>query len=998
VTKALLVVRDAAEAVLARETLASADPGAFALTCVPSIAAALEHLRVEPPDVVLLELRGDDPRLPDVFEPLERLRTAAPEIPVVVAVDREAEALGAAALHRGARDFVVKRPQRSTLLARVLHHALETERLERSLVATRGREAVLAEDSRRILETAHDAFIRMDEEGRIVGWNRRAETMFGWRRDEVLGRPMVDILIPPAHREAHREGFRRYLESGGALIGRRIRVPALHREGHESVVEISLWVSEEGGPSYNALVTDVTEQSRAEESMRRSEERFRAVFEGATFGIAMLDLQDRIVAANAALQRLLGFGADQLLGVARWKLADPEEGQDDAPERTALLAGRRNSLEAERRFRTRDGRPVWLRIKSSLVRDGAGNPDFVVEMFEDVTHRRHSEEELRGLTVQLLGLIAAAANQAATVDEALRICVMHVCEKLDWPVGHALLTAEDGALIPTLAWHMKDPERYARFQTETMADRFVPSRGFPGRMLVTGRPMWIADVASQTDTPRADAAREAGLRAGFSFPIVFGTDVVGGLEFFTSDAAELDPRFEDALASIGAQLGQVIFRKRMEAEMVYHALHDPLTSLPNRMLFMDRLTHAMARLDRTTKPLALLFIDVDDFKEVNDLLGHAAGDQLLVTLAQRVRSVLRPGDTVARHAGDEFTVLCEGVSGEAEAVMIAERIAEAVRAPFVLKDVERHVGVSIGIALTGDDEAVPDALIRDADVAMYRAKQEGGGRHVMFDEPLRVQVRGRRHRERALKRAIDLGQLRLLYQPGVSLRGEAIEGIEALVRWQHPERGLLTPEEIIPIAEETGLIVPLGQWVLEQACAQAARWREALPSHRRIPLWVNLSSRQLLDGSLPRHVEQVLARTGLEPASLCLEITESVLLDDTDAAIRELQALRALGVCLAIDDFGTGYSALGYLRRFPIVNLKLDRSFVGDLGLDPQATAIARGVVSLAHSLGLTVVAEGVETATQLEQLRSVDCDWGQGFFFARPQTADDLQQMLAKS
>jgi diguanylate cyclase (GGDEF)-like protein/PAS domain S-box-containing protein len=995
VTKALLVVKDAAEAVLARETLATADPGAFALTCVPSISAALEHLRVEPCDVVLLELKGDDPRRPDAFEPLERLRSAAPEIPVVVAVEREAEALGAEALHRGARDFVVKRPQRSTLLARVLHHALETERLERSLVATRGREATLTEDSRRILETAHDAFIRMDPEGRIIGWNRRAETMFGWSRDEVLGRPMMEVIIPHAHREGHREGFRRYLESGGALIGRRLRAPALQRDGHEFVVEISLWVSEEGGRSYNALITDVTEQSRAEESRRRSEERFRAVFESATFGIGILDLQDRIVAANGALQRMLGFDAEQLLGVARWKLSDPEKGESEAPERAALIEGRRDTLEGERRFRTRDGRPVWLRIKSSLVRDVDGNPDFVVEVYEDVTQRRQSEEELRELTVQLLGLIAAAANQAATVDEALRICVTNVCEKLGWPVGHALLAAEDGALIPTLAWYVKDPERFARFRQETMADRFTPSRGFPGRMLETGRPIRVADV-SQTQARRAAAARDAGLRAGFSVPIVFGTEVVGGLEFFMSDAAELDPRFEDALASIGTQLGQVIFRKRMEAEMVYHALHDPLTSLPNRMLFLDRLAHAMARLDRTAKPLALLFVDVDDFKEVNDLLGHDAGDELLVTLAQRVRSVLRPGDTVARLGGDEFTVLCEGVSGEAEAVMIAERIAEAMHAPFELKDVQRHVTVSIGIALTGDDELVPDALIRDADVAMYRAKQEGGGRHVMFDEPLRVQVRGRRNRERALKRAIDLGQLRLLYQPGVSLRGASIEGVEALVRWQHPERGLVTPEEIIPIAEETGLIVPLGQWVLEHACAQAARWREALPTHRPVPLWVNLSSRQLLDGSLPRQVEQVLSRTGLDPASLCLEVTETVLLDDIDAAIRELHALRALGVCLAIDDFGTGYSALGYLRSFPIVNLKLDRSFVGGLGQDPQATAIVRGVVSLAHSLGLTVVAEGIETETQLEHLRQVECDWGQGFLFARPQTADDLQQMLA--
>ena len=441
-------------------------------------------------------------------------------------------------------------------------------------------------------------------------------------------------------------------------------------------------------------------------------------------------------------------------------------------------------------------------------------------------------------------------------------------------------------------------------------------------------------------------------------------------------------------------------RKAFEQRLEYQATHDPLTGLPNRTLFLDRLELALARRRRSNRPVAVLFCDVDHFKVVNDSLGHSAGDRLLVALAERLRDALRPGDTVARFGGDEFVILCDELVTEHDAVAIAERANRAVHEPLTVESTEVFAAMSIGIAFANADTE-PESMIRDADAAMYLAKERGRARYEVYDERMRSTLVERLDIETALRRALTRHELRVVYQPTINLESGLIVGVEALLRWEHPERGPLVPSEFIDVAEETGLIVPIGMWVVEQACRQAQRWQAIRPDGEPMFVSVNLSGRQLDTSALVDNVADVLERTGLEPNLLGLEITESVVMRDPEASTTLLRALKDLGVRLAVDDFGTGYSSLAYLRRFPVELLKVDRAFVD--GLDAQSgdvedRAIVAAVVSLAHTLGMQAIAEGVETAEQLSELRALGCDMAQGFLIARPLTPHALDELLARN
>jgi diguanylate cyclase (GGDEF)-like protein/PAS domain S-box-containing protein len=430
-------------------------------------------------------------------------------------------------------------------------------------------------------------------------------------------------------------------------------------------------------------------------------------------------------------------------------------------------------------------------------------------------------------------------------------------------------------------------------------------------------------------------------------------------------------------------------QKTTEAALTRLALQDPLTGLPNRALFLDRLDLALRRRQRAGQVVAVLFVDLDRFKTVNDTLGHFAGDQLLVAVADRLGKILRPGDTIARLGGDEFAVVCEGLAAAGGAEEIAVRILRSLTAPVVVEGQQIIVSASIGISVSESD-ATPGTMLRDADTAMYEAKEAGRNRFCVFNPASRARTLERLRRAEELRVALDRSELRLCYQLEVDLAEEATTGVEALVRWQHPTLGLLPPSEFIDVAEETGLVVPLGDWVLREACRELAA-RETGDQPGGLRLSVNLSAHQLGVPGLIDTVRDVLAETGLDPSRLCLEITESVLMDDVQSSIDALLDLKALGVRLAIDDFGTGYSSLSYLRRFPVDVVKLDRSFVAGLGVDSAATAIVAAVVNLAHALGILVVAEGVETEAQLVALRALRCDRAQGYYWNRPLPAGEL-------
>jgi len=438
-----------------------------------------------------------------------------------------------------------------------------------------------------------------------------------------------------------------------------------------------------------------------------------------------------------------------------------------------------------------------------------------------------------------------------------------------------------------------------------------------------------------------------------------------------------------------SQMQDITARKAAEHELAERALHDPLTGLPNRLLFLDRVQMALARIEQTRTPVAVFFIDLDRFKLVNDSLGHAIGDGMLIEVGERLTSALRPNDTVSRFGGDEFTILCENID-EDGARRVAARIRASLAEPFSIADRELFASASLGVSITRDHRAVADAMLRDADAAMYRAKERGRSNFEIFDGAMRSQATERLELENDLRRAIDRDELRLLYQPLVWLRTGRAYGVEALLRWEHPSRGLLEPTQFIGMAEESGLIVPIGEWVIAEACRQASKWHK---SGRELAVSINISPRQLNDHALVDVVRRTIEQTGLNPDQICLEITESAAVD---AAGDRLVALKALGVRFALDDFGTGFSSLNQIRSLPPVDaLKIDRSFVEELGHRSADRAIAGAIIGIAGALGLETVAEGIERAGQVEELRSLGCERGQGFFFAEPAPAEAIEALL---
>jgi diguanylate cyclase (GGDEF)-like protein len=431
-------------------------------------------------------------------------------------------------------------------------------------------------------------------------------------------------------------------------------------------------------------------------------------------------------------------------------------------------------------------------------------------------------------------------------------------------------------------------------------------------------------------------------------------------------------------------------RRQAEAKISHMALHDALTNLPNRLLFRQEIENRLAHLGRERK-FAVLCLDLDQFKNVNDTLGHPFGDKLLCQVAERLRGCLRHGDIVARLGGDEFAILQDSLSQPGDTTSLLERIIEVGGAPFDLDGHQVVIGVSIGVAVAPADAADPDQLLKNADMALYRAKVEGRGIYRFFEPEMDARMQARRALELDLRKAIVKGEFELYYQPLVDLASEQISGFEALIRWNHPRHGLMLPADFIPLAEETALIVPIGEWVLRQACAEAAKW----PSAVRVA--VNLSSVQIRSRGLSQTVSNALACSGLASDRLQLEITESVLLLDSESTLDTLHELRALGVRISMDDFGTGYSSLSYLRSFPFDKIKIDRSFVHGLSSNKESRAIIRAVVGLGSSLGMSTTAEGVETQEELDHMRREGCTEAQGYFFSKPRPAKDVYTMLAK-
>jgi diguanylate cyclase (GGDEF)-like protein/PAS domain S-box-containing protein len=696
------------------------------------------------------------------------------------------------------------------------------------------------------------------------------------------------------------------------------------------------------------------------------------------------------------VEEILGYKpVDFIRDPGLWaSLLHPEDRQRALALETEENLGNRETAPAEYRMFRRDGEVVWMHDEAVLEPDEAGVPIWHGVLY-DVSARKETELELqRALSQQAVvarlgeramqdsdpqDLMDAATELIAKVDGVHSACI--------WELGRDgrrlnLRAGLDGSVLGG-------------------GRRVSASRdSHAGAALDSGTHAIVADWESETRHTMPPVLRVFGAASSLAVVIDGKNRPFGVLDVHATEPHRFtakDVPFVQAAANV---LADAIERHAADQALRYRVLHDSLTGLPNRLSFVDALGDALSKASISGSPVGILFLDLDHFKLINDSLGHHAGDALLRAVAPRLRAHLRPGDVVTRFGGDEFGVLIDRLADEGEALAIADRVASAFTQPFSIDGVDHFVSASIGVAVAGSGEertVNAELLIRDADAAMYRAKEGGRARCVLFDAEMRAGAMRRLEVERELREAVDRDELALFYQPVVNLRTGGITGLEALVRWRHPERGILDPSDFVSIAEDSGLIEPIGRWVQERACRQALEWHQLQPDSRPFDVAVNLSARQVAHRDLPATVEEIIARTGLDPQHLRLEITESVLVEESATAISSLHALNELGVRLVLDDFGTGYSSLAYLNRFPFHALKIDRSFVDALGIEQEPTAIVEAIIGMARALSLEVIAEGVESEVQLSELRRLGCDYAQGHLFHPAMPEREVSRLIAE-
>jgi diguanylate cyclase (GGDEF)-like protein/PAS domain S-box-containing protein len=821
-------------------------------------------------------------------------------------------------------------------------YAIGQDVTERRRAATRLAEA---EDRfRAAFENASIGMMVTSLDGRWLRVNAAFCQLVARSEEELLGRRVQDIT----HQDDAAltdTAIRDLLEGRRTTAMNEKRY--LRPDGSEAWVLRSASLVREGdAPRYFiSHAVDITERRAAEEALRASETRFRTLAAAAPNGIWAADRSGACIYANDRLGAIVGLSSQHLLGFGWHGLLGARSPSFMAEFQAELREA--GAAMREMRIATPTGDARFVRCHAGTLRDPAGAITGFVGSLEDVTAEARNRQELSAREAELRLLAEKSSDFLARLSPQLEV-------------------------------------RYASPASRTLV-------GYAPDELVGRR---IDELVVGEDHPKLREAAAALTRNDAATVVCRVRRRDNRILWFESTLTPVLDRAGE-LIELVCVARDITERKAAELQLAHQAMHDALTGLPNRALFLDRLHHALLRRVRAgTGTLAVLFLDVDRFKVINDSLGHDAGDRLLVDVAGRLDAALRPADTVARFGGDEFTVLCEDIAGEVEAVAIAQRIVDLFAEPYELEGREVFLSTSVGIALASGTPAQPprpDELIRDADAAMYRAKDRGKARYELFDAAMRDHALQRLEVENALRRAVEREELRIHLQPEIAVDGGAIVGFEALVRWEHPERGLLSPAEFIPLAEETGLIIAIGEWVLRHTCAEAALWEPG-----GLGISVNVSARQLAHGDFVEVVRRTLQETGLPPEALCLELTESAVIESGAATLATLNGLKGLGVKLAIDDFGTGWSSLGHLRRFPIDVVKLDRSFVSGLGTAPQDASIAAAIISLAHALGLSTVAEGIETDEQLAVLASLGCDLGQGYLFARPAPLDTFAAFLA--
>jgi diguanylate cyclase (GGDEF)-like protein/PAS domain S-box-containing protein len=793
------------------------------------------------------------------------------------------------------------------------------------------------------------AVLLLDPVGRVVGWNAGAQRMKGYAASEILGRSF-EVFYPPE--EAEKGEPARHLAEATAAGHVEYQGWRVRKDGSRfwaDVVLTAVFDDDGGLRGFGKVAREATARHEAEQALRDSQQRFRLLADSArNFAIVMLDPAGLVVGWDPSAERMKGYSAAQILGRSFSLFYPPEEAEGGEPARHLAEATAAGHVEYQGWRVRRDGSRFWADVVLTAVFDDVGG--------------------LRGF-----GKVTRDSTTLRQADQALRDSEEHFRVLVDSVRDYAIMMLDPAGLV--VSWNAGAAQIHGYRPPEILGRSFdvfyLPEEAEAGE---PARHLAEAIAAGKVDY-QGWRVRKDGSRFWADVVLTAVFDEATGLRGFSKVSRDISQR------------------RQLEAQLEHQALHDPLTGLANRTLLVQRLEHALVRLSRHPGTVAVLFLDLDRFKPINDSLGHEVGDELLVRTGLLLRAAVRPQDTVARLGGDEFVVLCEDLTSSADLDAVARRVTRAVRVPVRLRHQEVFLSASVGIATTDADGSAMD-LLRDADIAMYSAKAQGGGRYAWFDAATRTEVDERLVLTSDLHRAVERGELRVHYQPLVDLPTGEVLAAEALLRWQHPQRGLLAPAAYLGLADEVGVLVDFDAWIMRQACQDAADWQRRLG--RPVGVWVNLSGRSLADPGLPGRVAAALDRTRLDPHDVTLEITEGALMRDPAATVVTLAALCGLGVRLAVDDFGTGYSSLAYLQQFPVHVLKVDMSFVSRLDADGQEAAanaaIIGAIMGVADALDLRTVAEGIETTSQLSSVTALGCDLGQGFLLGRPAGRQEVR------
>jgi diguanylate cyclase (GGDEF)-like protein/PAS domain S-box-containing protein len=806
---------------------------------------------------------------------------------------------------------------------------------------------------RSVVENSSEIVTIVDPDGTLRYANPAWGRVLGYDPDEAVGTMNVLDHVHPDDLTHVLEETEEALSEGG-IITNEAEYRFRHADGSWRWMEsVGTYLLDDPAVGGVVMVSrDVTERKDIKETLRRSDELFRRSFRDAAVGMALVATDGRFLQVNRSLCEILGYPEVELLGKTFQDITHPDDLKKDLDHLGRMLAGEVRTYQVEKRYLHQEGHVIWILLGVSMVHDEEGEPLYFVSQIQDIGERKRAEEKLREAEERYRSLIERipAVTYIDPVDNP--DTSLYTSPQIEEMLGYTPQEWHNEKLWPKRL-HPDDRERVLAAD-----ERFEGGDGEPFReeyrlLAKDGSVVWVREEA------------------------VLVRDEAG------------DPLYWQGV------FYDLTERKVLEERLEHQAIHDPLTDLPNRRLFMDRLGQALRRTRRQRNQVAVLFMDLDGFKVVNDSLGHEVGDLLLTVVAQRLGRCLRPEDTLARFGGDEFVVLVEDVEDADEAVRVAERIIDALRERFVLDGRELYARASIGIAIGEDRTKDPDGFLRDADTAMYWAKDEGGA-YAVFDPVMYEKAIDRLEVENDLGRAVEQEEFVVHYQPILSLQTGEVFALEALVRWEHPERGLLDPDEFVPMAEEGGLIIPMGEQVLREACLRAKEWQEAHPRTPPLVMSVNLSARQLARPDLADTVEGILKEAGLEGSCLTLDVTETVYVRALAGNTATLERLRGLEAKISIDDFGVGYSSLAYLKRLPADFLKIDRSFVKGLGEDVEETAIVRMIIELAHTLGMEAIAEGVETEEQAQRLKEMGCDLAQGFYFSKPLPPEEIPALLS--